>query len=71
MKLDSSDIRYCMRCLVELQDGTRRCCFRCNRVTCSEKSCGIWAVPNRFWTCQVCIDDEIEATIDVHEKRTE
>ncbi len=64
----TTEIKYCMRCLTELNADTRRECFKCKRVTCSERSCGIWAVINRFWTCQICVNEEIEAMIDVQEK---
>lgn len=65
--MDSTEKRYCMRCLEQLHEQTRRECFKCKRVTCSKKDCGIWAVVNRFWSCQICVDEEIEAMIDLQD----
>lgn len=64
-------IRYCMRCLTELNEDSRKECFKCKRVTCSSRDCGIWAVTNRFWSCQVCVSEEIDALIDQHDNKLE
>lgn len=64
-------IKYCMRCLTELTDETRKECFKCKRVTCSNRDCGIWAVKPRFWSCHICVDDDINALIDMHDNKLE
>jgi hypothetical protein len=68
--MEPDQVKYCMRCLEELQATTRRECFKCHRVTCDKKDCGIWAVMNRFWTCHICVNEEIDAMIDLHEKKS-
>ncbi len=67
--MERSEVRFCMRCLTPLTDETRSPCFKCDRVTCSSKSCGTWVVLNRIWTCQICVDEEINAVIDQHESK--
>lgn len=67
--MDPADVRFCMRCLDGLQVDTKKVCFKCNRVTCSKRECGIWAVINRFWSCQICVDEEVNAMIDLHETK--
>jgi hypothetical protein len=69
--MDPSQVRYCMRCLDELHLDTRRECFKCKRVTCSKRECGIWVVVNRFWSCHICVNEEIDAMIDLHETKSD
>ncbi|MGD9683553.1 MAG: hypothetical protein AB7W16_20495 [Candidatus Obscuribacterales bacterium] len=40
-------------------------------MTCSGRSCGIWVVLNRIWSCQVCVEEEIDAVIDQHDNKLE
>ncbi|MBK9143446.1 MAG: hypothetical protein IPM23_13165 [Candidatus Melainabacteria bacterium] len=67
--MERSEVRFCMRCLTPLDDESRRACFKCDRVTCSSRGCGIWVVLNRIWSCQVCVEEEIDAVIDQHDKK--